>query len=246
MGWKDNLTIVLVEPRNPLNIGAAARAMKNFGFTRLALAAPYELAFREARSAAGAASVLESARVHETLPGALEGCALVVGTASPEGRVLHQARYALPEAAARLRARLAVEPAALLFGSEKFGLSNEHLSRCHWILWIPTDPDCPSMNLGQAVAVCAYELARTPRPPRRPPERPRAPADQLERIAGRLAAVLAASGYLNPKTRSSQLLKIRRLAGRLDLSAADAQVIEGMLRQIQWKLEQGGGPGESG
>ena len=236
MSWKDNLTVVLVEPRNPLNIGAAARAMANFGFTRLALAAPYEVAFREARSAVGAAAVLEAARVAPTLGEALEGCTLVVGTASPEGRVFRHGRLRLPEGARRLRAHLESGRAALLFGSEKFGLSNEQLSYCDWVLRIPTEPDCPSMNLGQAVAVCSYELARmaAARPRAATPQR--AAADQRERIAGRLERVLEASGYIPGRTRGSQRLKIRRLVTRLALSGEDAQVMEGMLRQIEWKL----------
>jgi tRNA/rRNA methyltransferase len=239
MAWKDNLTIVLVESRNPLNIGAAARAMCNFGFTRLSLVSPYDVAFREARSAVGAAAVLESARVFPSLADALTQCSLVVGTASPEGRVFRHARKRLPEAARLLRLHLEREKAAVLFGSEKFGLSNEHLSRCDWILRIPTEADCPSMNLGQAVAVCCYELARAAASRgRRAKVQPRVRADQLERLSERLTGILAGSGYLNPKTRGSQRLKIRRLVGRLDLSADDAQVLEGMLRQIDWKVRQ--------
>jgi tRNA/rRNA methyltransferase len=240
MEWKNNLTVVLVEPRNPLNIGAAARAMLNFGFDHLTLVAPYDAAWREARSAVGAARVLESAQVFAALPEALAGATLVLGTATPQGRVLRQARHHLPEAVARLRAHLAGAPAALLFGSEKFGLSNEHLSYCHAVVRIPTEPDCPSMNLGQAVAVCCYELARAARAtaPRRT-SKPRARADQVERLVERLTGILAQSGYLNPRTQRSQRLKIRRLIGRLDLSADDAQVVEGMLRQIGWKLQCG-------
>ena len=236
MDWKHNLTVVLVESRNPLNIGAAARAMLNFGFGRLALVSPYDLAFREARSAAGAASVLAAARVFPSLGEALAEATLVAGTSSPQGRVFRHPRRRLAEAARLLRAHLEREPAAILFGSEKFGLSNDHLSHCHWALRIPTEPDCPSMNLGQAVAVCCYELARTPRAAQRAPARGRARADQLERLAERLGRVLETSGYINVKTRRSQGLKIRRLVGRLELSSEDAQVVEGMLRQVEWKL----------
>ncbi len=242
MSWKDHLTVVLVETRNPLNIGAAARAMLNFGFTRLALVSPYDVAFREARSAVGAASVLARARVVPALDQALAGCTLIAGAAGAGRRVFRQPRHPLAEGAAVLRAHLEREPAALLFGSEKFGLSNEHLSHCHWTLKIPTNPQCPSMNLGQAVAVCCYELDRVaaaPAGPARRAARRRAAADQLERLVERLTAALDASGYINPRTRRSNLLKIRRLAARLDLSRDDATVLEGMLRQIAWKLDCG-------
>ncbi len=237
MEWKDNLTVVLVESRNPLNIGAAARAMLNFGFTRLALVAPYDLAFREARSAVGAAAVLASAQVFPTLAEAVAGSTLVVGAASPQGRVSRQPRRRLVDAASRLRSHLGGGPAALLFGSEKFGLSNDHLSHCHWTLRIPTEPGCPSMNLGQAVAVCCYELARAAGTGSRGAGgKPRAPGGQIERLVDRLTGILTTSGYIPPRTERSQHLKIRRLVSRLDLSAEDAQVVEGMLRQIAWKL----------
>jgi TrmH family RNA methyltransferase len=234
--WKDHLRIILVETRNPLNIGAAARAMLNFGFSRLRLVAPYDAAFREARSAAGAASVLAGAEVFATLGEALSGCTLVVGTASAGPRVFHQPRRPLPEAAALLRSHLQGGPAALLFGSEKFGLSNEHLSYCHWTLGIPTDPACPSMNLGQAVALCCYELAREDCAPAAHPARRRAAAGEIERVVETLTDILDASGYIHARTRRSNLLKIRRLITRLDLSRDDARVLQGMLRQIAWKL----------
>ena len=241
MSWQDNLTVVLVEPRNPLNIGAAARAMLNFGFRRLALVTPYDLAFREARSAVGAAAVLGEAQVTKTVAEAVAGCSLVAGTASPEGRVFRQPRRPLPAGSRLLRTHLARNRAALLFGSEKHGLSNQHLSHCQWVLRIPTDPACPSMNLGQAVALCCYELARESRSggPKEP-ARPAAPAELQEKIFERLLALLETSGYVQARTRRSHVLKLRRLVGRLALSPPDAQVLLGMLRQIEWKLDQSG------
>ena len=240
MSWQDSLSIVLLETRNPLNIGAAARAMLNFGFSRLTLVSPYDVAFREARSAAGAASVLKQAKVMSTVEEAVAGCTLVVGTASSGPRIFRQPRHPLPEAASMLHAHLAHEHAALMFGSEKFGLSNEQLSHCHWTLRIPTNPGCPSMNLGQAVAVCCYELARAAAAPARVARAaaPRADAAQLQRIVERLTGALDSSGYINARTRRSNILKIRRLVARLELSARDAQVLEGMLRQIAWKLDR--------
>jgi len=238
--WKDNLSVVLVEPRNPLNIGAAARAMLNFGFTRLRLVSPYDVAFREARSAVGAASVLADAEVFPGIDQALAGSSLVVGTASAGNRVFRQPRRLLAEAATLLRIHLHREPAALLFGSEKFGLSNQHLSHCHWTLKIPTNPDCPSMNLGQAVALCCYELARATSRLTLVPKQRRATADQMERICELLVSMLDDSGYINPRTRRSHLLKIRRFINRLDLGPEDATILQGMLRQIGWKLSQNG------
>ena len=235
--WKDNLAIVLVETRNPLNIGAAARAMLNFGFTRLKLVSPYDVAFQEARSAVGAGSVLANAQVFPSLDKAVTDSTLIVGSASAGPRVFRQPRRLLPEAAKLLRIHLQRRPAALLFGSEKFGLSNEHLSHCHWTLKIPTSPDCPSMNLGQAVALCCYELARTTSHLAVVPRNRHASADQLQRIVEMLVSVLDSSGYIHPRTRRSHLLKIRRLVTRLNLSPDDATVLQGILRQIEWKLK---------
>src|SRR5574341_605496 len=134
---QDRLRVVLVSPRNPLNIGAAARAMSNFGFTRLRLVNPYPVAFREARSAVGASAILEGAREFPTLAEAVADCALVVGTTALGHRELQHALRRLEYGARLIRKQLAAGPAALLFGSEKFGLSNDDLSHCHWLMRIP-------------------------------------------------------------------------------------------------------------
>src|SRR5450432_4225136 len=125
--WKDNLRVVLVETRNPLNIGAAARAMANFGFARLRVVNPYDVAFREARSAVGAAPLLEAAEEFSTLADAIADCRLAVGTTSVGHRELQHPIRRL-EYGSRLMLRvLPAAPVALVFGSEKFGLSNEDL-----------------------------------------------------------------------------------------------------------------------
>src|SRR5260370_35592505 len=164
----DRLRVVLVAPRNPLNIGAAARAMSNFGFFHLRVVNPYQLAFREARSAVGAAQLLTRAEEFKSVAEALEDCTLVVGTTSVGQRQLQHPVRRLDQASRPLRKHLATGRVALLFGSEKRGLSNEHLSHCHWLLRIPTREEHCSMNLGQAVAVCLYELARDPPPDSKP------------------------------------------------------------------------------
>src|SRR6185437_9994229 len=151
--------IILVETRNPLNIGAAARAVANFGFDDLRLVNPYEPSFREAVSAVGGAHVLRSARVFPGIAEAIADCSLVLGTTAGQHRVPKQTLERLDAGMARARSH--PERVGLLFGSEKFGLSNEDMSFCHGLIRIPTSPDTPSMNLGQAVAVCLYELART-------------------------------------------------------------------------------------
>ena len=240
----DRLRVVLVAPRNPLNIGAAARAMSNFGFFHLRVVNAYELAFREARSAVGAEPLLARAEEFKTVSEAVEDCTLVVGTTAVGLRQLQHPVRRLDQAARLLRKHLAGNRVALLFGSEKRGLSNEDLSHCHCLLRIPTREEHRSMNLGQAVAVCLYELARNPRALSKPENHLPATAGDLERLTQLLLDALRHSGYLKGAPGSSMKRrsaapteeKIRRLVRRLHLSAADADLTLGILRQIFWKL----------
>src|SRR5271170_2816729 len=273
----DNLRIVLVATRNPLNIGAAARAMSNFGCTHLRLVNPYDPAYREARSAVGAAPVLASAEQFGTLAEAVADCALVVGTTAAGRRELHHqlctleagARIILQRLALRQSAhkqpagvklarkelaqkKIARKPAgqagenvttnrvALLFGSEKTGLSNEDLSHCHWLLRIPTREAHRSMNLGQAVAVCLYELIRDAQAAtkfsRALQKSPPATAAEIERFTQILTAALSSSGFLDRRTVADANERIRRLVRRLNLQSRDADMWTGIMRQILWKL----------
>ena len=229
------IRIVLVGTRNPLNIGAAARALSNFGFTDLVLVQPYDASWREAKSAMGGKGLLATARVLDTVQAAVAGCALVVGTASVGSRLLK-----LPVRRLEYGARLIRKdpgPVALLFGSEKTGLSNDDLSLCHWLLRIPTRNEHESMNLGQAVAVCAYELTRDGKAASaKPLESRRIAAEELDRIEERLFAILETAGYTQPKTAGTTRLKLRRLLRRMDPHEADAELWLGMLRQIAWRI----------
>src|SRR5271163_4392750 len=156
----NNLRVVLVATRNPLNIGAAARAMSNFGVLRLRLVNPYDAAFREARSAVGASELLAKAELYDDVGPAVADCRLVVGTTAGAKRDLQHRLLRLETGARAIKKQLKTAPVALLFGSERYGLSNEELSHCHWVMRIPTREEHGSMNLGQAVAVCLYELVR--------------------------------------------------------------------------------------
>src|SRR5213080_999449 len=205
----DRLRVVLVAPRNPLNIGAAARAMSNFGFCHLRVVNPYELAFREARSAVGAERLLAQATEFKTVAEAVADCKLIVGTTAVGQRQLQHPVRRLDQGARLLRKSLTGSPVALLFGSEKRGLSNEDLSHCHWLLRIPTREEHRSMNLGQAVAVCLYELARAQGVPK-PEKHVAATAADLERLTSLLLDALRSSGYL--KVHSSSFEKGRSAA----------------------------------
>src|SRR5262249_39594484 len=131
-----NLRVVLVSSRNPLNIGAAARAMSNFGFSHLRLVNPYYVAFRQATSAVGAADLMANAIEYKTIADAVADCSLVVGTTAVGKRNLHQPLKRLEQGAALIRRHLRSGKAAILFGSEKRGLSNQDFSHCDWLMRI--------------------------------------------------------------------------------------------------------------
>src|SRR5690348_1855422 len=204
--------------------------MSNFGFTRLRVVNPYEVAFREARSAVGASEVLAGAEEFTSIADAVADCGLVAGTTALGDREIQHPLKRLEEAAGIINSQSS--RVALLFGSEKTGLSNRDFSHCHWLLRIPTSECNISMNLGQAVAVCLYELIREERHSAfstqqsakatakssipEPKHEDRADAQQLERISGVLTEALLAAGYTNSEGRSATEEKVRRLVYRLN------------------------------
>ena len=234
----DRLRVVLVEVRNPLNIGAAARAMSNFGIPRLRVVNPYDVAFRDARSAVGAAATLATAEVYKTVAEAVADCSLVVGTTAVGHRDLQHSLIRLEKGAGLIRAHLTTGACALLFGSEKFGLSNLDMSHCHYLMHIPTRDQHTSMNLGQAVAVCLYELIRDSSAVAKRSSEKLASSAEVERITGTLLDALRASEYPKLNTSKSFHAAVRRLLRRLRLQQGDAEFLLGMLRQMLWKMKK--------
>jgi tRNA/rRNA methyltransferase len=212
--------------------------MSNFGFLRLRIVNPYAVAFREARSAVGASELLATAEEFKSVGDAVADCTLVVGTTAVGRRELQHTVRRLEEGARLVRTRLRSSRVALLFGSEKVGLSNADLSHCHWLMRIPTREEHRSMNLGQAVAICLYELARGSKaaPPQKRTEP--ATAGEVDRIAEVLLDALRVSGFFSSRCPPLTGDKLRRLTRRLRLSRSDAAVWLGMLRQIVWKLRE--------
>ena len=235
------LTLVLVRTRNPLNIGAVARAMQNFGVRTLRLVAPFEASFREARSAVGAAAVLGEAREFASVAEAVADCRLVIGTTAGRRRELEQRLVGLDEAAAPVHAALAQGRVALLFGSEKHGLRREDLEHCHWLVRIATEEEQPSMNLGQAAAVCLWELAREAAPPAAESEAHPA-SIELERLGALLMELLDACGYTHTKTSASTEGEVRRMLRRVHVTDTDTYLLMGMMRKLLWKVRQSGLP----
>jgi tRNA/rRNA methyltransferase len=244
---RNRLCVILVRARNPQNIGAVARAMHDFGLTRLRVVNEFTPPFEAARSAVDASAVLADALTYPTLAEAIADCTLVVGTTAVGERDLQHQLLPLAEAAPYLCGALSQDTAriALLFGSEKTGLSNEELSHCHWLLTIPMHAHHglrhASMNLGQAVAVCLYELVRDPALqstdkiiPAAP--EPRTNAAELERITTLFHELLERTEYTRHHPANSDLTHLRRLVLRLAADATDAAVWMGILRQALWKL----------
>jgi TrmH family RNA methyltransferase len=255
----DNIVVILVATRNGLNIGAAARAMSNFGFTTLRLVRPWEPSLHEARekaadenaareeaarSAVGAADLLAAAQVFPSVAEAVADCTLVLGTTAVTAggrRDLQHPLDRLQESAELAHAHLKDPHArvALLFGSEKTGLTNDDLSHCHRLLRIPTREQHISMNLGQAVAICLYEFVRTAgeaEPPTAPAQPAMALSGEIERLTGMILEALQATGYITPGTEAATEEKLRRNLRRFALTRQDAQLALGMARQILWKL----------
>jgi tRNA C32,U32 (ribose-2'-O)-methylase TrmJ len=264
----DRIAVILVRARNPNNIGAVARAMHDFGLRDLRLVNDYSVPLEAARSAIDASAVLAGAREFATVAEAVADCTLVAGTTAVGERDLQHPLLALSNAAPLLLDELTrmPEPAAtseapatpadpmapgalppnaspriaLLFGSEKTGLSNDELSHCHLLLTIPMhqhpDHRHPSMNLGQAVAVCLYELVRDRPLTHTGRSAVPATAAELERLTDLFAQVLEASEYTRHHPANSSAADLRRLLLRLQFDRTDTPVWMGILRQILWRL----------
>ena len=254
----DRIHIVLVRARNPNNIGAAARAMHDFGLRHLRVVNDYPVPFESARSAVDANEVLAGAVACASLAQAVADCTLVVGTTAVGERDLQHPLLSLAEAAPRIHAELRRNTGpdntpgrvALLFGSEKTGLSNEELSHCNFLLTIPmqqvADARHLSLNLGQAVAVCLYELVRDEPQPQSPAGNPAgsptagspAAAADLERLTTLLTETLERSGYTRRHPANSDPAQLRRLVRRMSLDDNDAAIWMGVFRQLLFRLRR--------
>lgn len=217
--------------------------MANFGFSQLSVVAPYEEHWREAQSAVGAEGILQNARRTESLPEAIDRCTLVIGTATLSHRIPEQECIALPSLAPRVRDELhRGGRVALIFGSEKRGLTREDLAPCHLLVEIPTHPQQPSMNLGQAVAVCLYELTRVESATKstgahHERDTARAESARLDLLAGLIEQTMTQVNYSPEAMHQSNAHDLRVLLRRLRLGAADVRRILGFFRRILWQME---------
>lgn len=243
--------IILVEPAGALNVGSAARILKNMGLQQLVLVNPQcDPQSQDAKKmAVHAADLLERATVTATLPEALSGCQRAIATTARERSLettLEHPRHAL--------GWLLEVPSALIFGPEDRGLSNEELKYAQRFVRIPSSSTYPALNLAQAVAVCCYELfqlasesqngsAENSRsslssPPVSPATDPPslAPLERLEGFYEHLETLLLEIGYLYPHTAASRMEKFRRLFNRAQLSQTEVDMLRGILSQMEWAL----------
>lgn len=225
----DNIRIVLVETSHPGNLGAAARAMKVMGLSALYLVNPKCAIDDEARArASGAADVLEAAAICASLDEALAGTALSAACTSRRRDLPHPA-YTPRRAAPEMLSQASVAPVALVFGSETFGLSNEQLMKCTWLLNIPTNPDYASLNLGAAVQVAAYELRCTlDDAPLALPEFHRAEHEETERLMTAMEEKLVAAGFLDPAHPKRLMPRLRRFFARAGLEKEEVAIWRGI------------------
>jgi TrmH family RNA methyltransferase len=244
----ERINVVLVSPRNPLNIGAVARAMANFGFYRLTVVAPYDDHWREARSAIGAPELLKNARQVPTLAVAVADCTLVVGTGTLTARKAEQPVVSLPLLGPCIRRELEIcGRVALVFGPEKRGLTRADLSYCNLLVEIPTDTRQPSMNLGQAVAVCLYELAsrtfagdQDTASSESANTTANAPAATLDLLAEVIEQTMRFSGYSPQAMQKANRHDLRLFLRRLALNSADAKRSLGVFRRILYRIQHRG------
>lgn len=237
-----NVRIVLVETTHPGNIGAAARAMKNMGLTRLVLVNPLDFPHDKAMwRSASASDVVAAASVVESVDEAIAGCHLVIGTSARDRRIpwpmLDPA-----QCGEKIAAEAGVESdIAILFGRESRGLKNEELQKCHFHVNIPTAAAYSSLNLAMAVQVICYEifkasLARTAPPV--PWDQKYATAEVVEHFFDHLEQTMIDIDFHDPENPRQLMTRIRRLFNRVRLDQMEVNVLRGMLTAINNKTNK--------
>ena len=226
--------IVLVRPRNPTNIGSVARAMNNFGFKELVVVAPHPPVWDEVKtSAIGSETVIANAKVVPRVLDAVSDCSLVIGTTDAR-RAGGETPKEFVEAGIWKSER-----SAILFGSEKSGLSNQELSYCSSVVSIPTSPECPSMNLSHAVAVIGYEFCRSATAADAANAASRVPAGDIELVIEAMRSTLKDADFFTPTNEERMLMEIRASLLRYQLTRREAGILLGALRRISHAI--GGG-----
>jgi len=225
-----NIRIVLVETSHPGNLGAVARAMKVMGLTDLHLVNPRcEIEDEANARASGAVDVLEAARIHATIDDALADTVLAVACTSRRRDLPHPA-FTPRQAAPEMLKTAAVAPVAIVFGSETFGLSNDQLMRCRWLINIPANPEYASLNLGAAVQVLSYELRSTlADAPLDLPEFDLATHEAVEALLAEMERTLVDIGFLDPAHPKRLMPRLRRFFAKAGLEKEEVAIWRGVL-----------------
>jgi tRNA/rRNA methyltransferase len=235
----DNCRVVLVRPRIAANLGAAARAMRNLGLSRLVLVAP-EADVADPRGlllATHSEDILDNARIGADLGDAVADCLVVVGTSARSGGPYRRQSAGPPEVVLPpLLDALPAGPVALVFGPEPSGLTDAEVTRCHFLLHLDTDTAYPALNLAQAVAITLYELRRLwllrTEPPRT--EEPPAPFAMQEHLFARLQEALEAIHFLYGDKAGPLMHGLRHLLGKARLTEMEVKLLLGLARQLLW------------
>ncbi|MGH7829297.1 MAG: RNA methyltransferase [Candidatus Binatia bacterium] len=234
-----NIRIVLVQTKGSGNIGSVARAMKNMGLNDLALVGGGRTKSFWARAmAVHAGDLLKNAKRFGTLREAVADCGLVIGTTCRGG--LYRSHSLSPrELAPEIVAAARSGKAALVFGPEDHGLSNDNLQHCQQLIAIPTHPSYSSLNVAQAVMICLYEvfLASLDETPQETISR--ASAENVERLFDKMERCLLKIGFLDSQNPKHILLAFRRILGRAGLEEKDVRILIGLFRQIEWYIDGG-------
>ncbi len=233
----DNINVVLSHTSHPGNIGATARAMKTMGLKNLLLVNPRQFPSAEATVRASRADdILQNARVVDTLDQALENSSLVVGSSS-RSRHLDMPILTARQLAEKLVKEYQQQQVALLFGTENSGLTNEEVSRCHYHVYIPANPEYSSLNLASAVQLISYELriahlGDSANEIKKDATQP-VTAEQMEGFYQHLEQTLIEIGYHNPNHPKLLMLRLRRLYNRTHPDHSEMQILRGILTSIQ-------------
>lgn len=232
---KAHVSIILVRPQSPGNIGSVARVMRNMGFNRLVLVAPERFPHPEARMmASGARALLDEAAVHDTLAAATATCHWLAGTSARQRQ--HRNLPLTPgQLGDKLPALCQQYRVGLVFGPEDAGLTTPELDACHDLVAIPTSPEAPSLNLAQAVAVLCYEISQ-PRQPAAPPVPPLASVAESEAMYQHLRQAFSVRGFPGEAAVERALSGLRRIFERTGLERRDVRLLRGIARQLGWAL----------
>jgi tRNA/rRNA methyltransferase len=236
----ENCRVVLVRPQFAGNIGATARVMRNMGLSQLVLVAPEaDPADKSARQfSTHGQTILQNARIVADLGEALADCTLVAGTSARTAGLFRGQSCGLPEEILpQVVEACSAGQAALVFGPERTGLSNAEVTRCHYLIHIPTDRDHGALNLAQAVAITLYELRRawlrrTEGEPSQA-EPPASFADQ-ERMFAESRQALAEIHFLFGEKADALMHAVRHLIGRAKPTLGETKILIGLARQIRW------------